>query len=48
MEKENLDLKNRLDSQQRVLEEATADKRKFMEGAVWMGKKMTAEVERVC
>lgn len=24
------------------------DKQKYMEGAVWMGKRMSAEVERVC
>jgi len=24
------------------------DKRKYMEGAVWMGRRMTTEVERVC
>ena len=24
------------------------DKQKYMEGAVWMGKRMSAEVERIC
>ena len=26
----------------------TKDKQKYMEGAVWMGKRMSTEVERVC
>ena len=26
----------------------THDKQKYMEGAVWMGKRMSGEVERVC
>ena len=26
----------------------THDKQKYMEGAVWMGKRMSSEVERVC
>ena len=26
----------------------TYDKQKYMEGAVWMGKRMSGEVERVC
>lgn len=28
--------------------EGTDEKKKYMEGAVWMGKKMSTEVERVC
>ena len=26
----------------------THDKQKYMEGAVWMGKRMSSEVERIC
>ena len=26
----------------------THDKQKYMEGAVWMGKRMSGEVERIC
>ena len=29
-------------------EAGISDKRKYMEGAVWMGKRMTTEIERVC
>ena len=31
-----------------VKEDASHDKRKYMEGAVWMGRRMSNEIERVC
>ena len=48
LQKENEELRRRVEQISGMQEEATAEKRKFMEGAIWMGKKMTAEVESVC
>lgn len=48
MESENA----RLIKEMRKLKDAEVreqgDKRKYMEGAVWMGRRMTTEIERVC
>lgn len=45
---ENEQLVERLAQLERCLAEGTDEKKKYMEGAVWMGKKMSTEVERVC
>jgi len=49
METENAQLKSNLQHlKQASLGSETHDKQKYMEGAVWMGKRMSSEVERVC
>lgn len=45
---ENDELRAKVHHLNRLQNEQTGDKHKFMEGAVWMGKKMTAEVESIC
>ena len=48
MEAENAELKDNINRLQEMKDNEVHDKQKFMEGAVWMGRKLTAEVERVC
>ena len=48
MEAENEDLKKNLGRLQLMANGEVYDKQKYMEGAVWMGKRMSSEVERVC
>jgi len=48
MEAENEYLKDNLSRMQHVASGEVHDKQKYMEGAVWMGKRMSSEVERVC
>lgn len=48
MESENAQLKQDLGRMQQMHCNETHDKQKYMEGAVWMGKRMSGEVERVC
>ena len=48
MEGEIERLQTELGRVQHVASNETHDKQKYMEGAVWMGKRMSAEVERVC
>lgn len=48
MESENAQLKSNLARMQHMHSSETHDKQKYMEGAVWMGKRMSGEVERVC
>jgi hypothetical protein len=33
---------------EKIKVDSTNEKRKYMEGAVWMGKKMTSQIEKVC
>ena len=48
MEQENEKLKIELKRIKEMNEQQVDDKRKYMEGAVWMGRKITSEVEKVC
>lgn len=48
MEQENGKLKIELKRIKEMNEQQVDDKRKYMEGAVWMGRKITSEVEKVC
>lgn len=48
MEAENAQLKNNLSKMHTMQSNETHDKQKYMEGAVWMGKRMSGEVERIC
>ena len=48
MQEENEFLKENLLKLREVANDETHDKQKYMEGAVWMGQKMSNEVERVC
>ena len=48
MEAENAQLKQNLSKMQLMQSNETHDKQKYMEGAVWMGKRMSSEVERIC
>ena len=48
MEAENAQLKQNLGKMQLTQSNETHDKQKYMEGAVWMGKRMSGEVERIC
>lgn len=48
MEAENAQLKQNLSKMQLMQSNETHDKQKYMEGAVWMGKRMSGEVERIC
>ena len=48
MKAENEQLLSRLQQLEKCMNEGTDEKKKYMEGAVWMGKKMSTEVERVC
>jgi len=41
-------MQERIDKLQEVKDEEVHDKRKYMEGAVWLGRRMSNEVERVC
>ena len=45
---ENEQLMERVGQLEKCITEGTDEKKKYMEGAVWMGKKMSTEVERVC
>ena len=44
---ENEQLNKRIAILESIQSEATDQKRKYMEGAVWMGKKLSNEIERV-
>lgn len=48
MQAENAQLKQDLSRMQLMQSNDSHDKQKYMEGAVWMGKRMSAEVERIC
>ena len=48
MEAENAQLKREVGRMQHLASNESHDKQKYMEGAVWMGKRMSGEVERVC
>ena len=48
MQAENDQLKHDLSKMQILASNESHDKQKYMEGAVWMGKRMSTEVERVC
>ena len=48
MQEENEFLKENLLKMKEVTNDETHDRAKYMEGAVWMGQKMSNEVERVC
>ena len=48
MQAENESLKDNLVKLQEVQDNEVHDKQKFMEGAVWMGRRMSGEIERVC
>ena len=48
IEAENANLKNDLAKMKEVQATEVHDKHKYMEGAVWMGRKMSSEIERVC
>jgi hypothetical protein len=48
MEVENGALKVELQKLRAIQDNSVSDKRKYMEGAVWMGRRMTNEVEKVC
>lgn len=48
MEAENVTLKQKLTKMHHMQSNETHDKQKYMEGAVWMGKRMSGEVERIC
>jgi len=41
-------LRAKLEKVQELQVEGTDDKRQFMEGAVWMGRRIISEVERTC
>ena len=48
IEVENSALREQLDEALRVRESMDYEKAKYMEGAVWMGKRITNEIERLC
>lgn len=48
MKTENEQLRTQLLKYEKCVIEGTDEKKKYMEGAVWIGKKMSTEVERVC
>jgi hypothetical protein len=48
LEGEITELKDRLEHAEAVRQSQDYEKSKFMEGAVWFGKKMTNEVEKLC
>ena len=48
MEAENTNLKESLTKLREVQDNEVHDKQKFMEGAVWMGRRMSGEIERIC
>ena len=48
LQAENDDLRNRLQKFEQVHSEGIEEKKKYMEGAVWMGKKLSNEIEKVC
>ena len=48
MEVENEDLKEKVRKLETVNVNLEYDKKKYMEGAVWMGRKVTNEIERIC
>ena len=48
MEEENEKLKERIDRLEFARMNGDEEKVKYMEGAVWMGKKLTGEIERLC
>ena len=48
MELENAELKSRVSKLERIKESEDYERAKYMEGAVWMGKKISNEIERVC
>ena len=45
---ENESLKDQISQLQRNMHEGIDEKKKYMEGAVWMGKKLSNEIEKVC
>ena len=45
---ENQELQERIKAFESVANEGTDEKKKYMEGAVWMGKKLSNEIEKVC
>lgn len=45
---ENEGLKEQIQQLQRNMHEGIDEKKKYMEGAVWMGKKLSNEIEKVC
>jgi len=48
IEHENSELKERLSKLEAIKNNLDYDKAKYMEGAVWMGKRVTNEIEKVC
>ena len=48
MQEENEFLKENLLKLKEVAKDETFEKQKYMEGAVWMGQRMSNEVERAC
>ena len=48
IEQENQELKERVNKLEAVKGNLDYDKAKYMEGAVWMGKRVTNEIEKVC
>ncbi|CDW72654.1 UNKNOWN [Stylonychia lemnae] len=48
IEQENQDLKDKLKKFEMIRGNQDYDKAKYMEGAVWMGKRVTNEIEKVC
>eukprot|EP00347_Sterkiella_histriomuscorum_P000635 403375084 len=48
LEQENTDLKDRIKKLELIRGNQEYDKAKYMEGAVWMGKRVSNEIEKVC
>jgi len=48
LQAENDELKSRIQKLESVQSEGIEEKKKYMEGAVWMGKKLSNEIEKVC
>ena len=48
LQAENDELKSSLQKLESVQSEGIEEKKKYMEGAVWMGKKLSNEIEKVC
>jgi hypothetical protein len=48
IERHNTEMQDRLRVCEDIKKDEIHDKNKFMEGAIWMGRRISAEVERTC
>jgi hypothetical protein len=48
IERHNIEMQDRLRVCEDIKKDEIHDKNKFMEGAIWMGRRISAEVERTC